>query len=209
MWYLLHSSPFLSSTPSYEDVHFPSVLLETELLASFRVTWTLNFTSYVNLNLPKLEISRHLTWFARNVKEWLQIQGVSGVICNNSGERLLQFKLHRCNQRSLYPKFNGYGENGERSFKEWDLLSFIYLFIYLVIYFSWLHSPSGPRSSPCRGFDITLRHTTLGKTPLYEWSARCRDFYLKTHNIHKRHTSMPQAGFEPTIPASERPQTHV
>jgi hypothetical protein len=40
------------------------------------------------------------------------------------------------------------------------------------------------------------RHTTLGKTPLDEWSARRRDLYLTTHNIHKRQISMPQAGFE-------------
>ena len=30
-----------------------------------------------------------------------------------------------------------------------------------------------------------------------------------THNTHKKRTSMPPAGFEPAIPASERPQTHV
>jgi hypothetical protein len=30
-----------------------------------------------------------------------------------------------------------------------------------------------------------------------------------THNIHKRQTSMPPEGFEPTIQTSERPQTHV
>jgi hypothetical protein len=35
--------------------------------------------------------------------------------------------------------------------------------------------------SSCRGFTITLRHTTLGRTPLDEWSARCRDLYLTTH----------------------------
>jgi len=29
-----------------------------------------------------------------------------------------------------------------------------------------------------------------------------------TYNIHKRQTSMPPAGFEPAIPASERSQTH-
>jgi hypothetical protein len=34
-----------------------------------------------------------------------------------------------------------------------------------------------------RGFTITLyRHTTLGRTPLDEWSARRRDLYLTTHN---------------------------
>jgi len=32
--------------------------------------------------------------------------------------------------------------------------------------------------------------------------------YLTTHNTHKRQTSMPPAAFEPTIPASERPQTY-
>jgi len=35
--------------------------------------------------------------------------------------------------------------------------------------------PSGPRPSRCRGFMITLRHTTLGWTPLDEWSARRTD----------------------------------
>jgi hypothetical protein len=54
---------------------------------------------------------------------------------------------------------------------------------------------------------ISLRHTTLGMTPLYEGSARRRDLYLTTHNTHKRQTSMHLAEFEPTIPKSERPQT--
>jgi len=31
---------------------------------------------------------------------------------------------------------------------------------------------------------ITLRHITLGRTSLDEWSARLRDRYLKTHNSH-------------------------
>jgi hypothetical protein len=42
-----------------------------------------------------------------------------------------------------------------------------------------------------------------------EWSAQRTHFYLTTHNIHKRQTSMPPVGFEPTIPAIERPKTHV
>jgi hypothetical protein len=54
-----------------------------------------------------------------------------------------------------------------------------------------------------------FRHTTFGRTALDEWSARCRDLYLTTHNTHKRQTSMPPTGSEPTIPASERPQTHA
>jgi hypothetical protein len=60
-----------------------------------------------------------------------------------------------------------------------------------------------------RSFTITLRHTTLGRTPLDELSAQCRDLYLTTRNTHKRHTSTTPAGFEPTILAIERPQTHT
>jgi len=73
----------------------------------------------------------------------------------------------------------------------------------------WRNSPSGPRPPHCRGFTITLRHNTLGRTPLDEWSDRRRDLFLTTHNIHKRQTPMPLAVFEPTILASERPQTHT
>ena len=80
----------------------------------------------------------------------------------------------------------------------------------LFAIFSFYHgvtAPSGSRPPHYRGFTITLRHSTLGKTPLDEWSARRRDLYLITHSTHKRETSMYPAGFEPTTPASERPQT--
>jgi hypothetical protein len=70
-------------------------------------------------------------------------------------------------------------------------------------------APRGPRPPHFSGFTITLRHTTLGRTPLDEWSARRTDLYLTTHNTHNRQTSMPPAGIKPTIPASERPQTHA
>jgi len=56
-----------------------------------------------------------------------------------------------------------------------------------------------------RGITFTLRHTTLGMTLLDEQSARRRDFYLTTHSIHNRKTSIPPAGFELAIPASEWP----
>jgi hypothetical protein len=64
-------------------------------------------------------------------------------------------------------------------------------------------------TSPWRDFAITPRHTIIGRTPLDKWSARRRGLYLTTHNTHKIQKSMPPAGFEPAIPASERPQTHV
>jgi hypothetical protein len=71
-------------------------------------------------------------------------------------------------------------------------------------------APWGPRPPHCsRLHDHTLRHTTLGRTPLDEGPARRRDLCLTTHNTHKRQTSMPSAGFETTIPVSERPQTYA
>ena len=57
--------------------------------------------------------------------------------------------------------------------------------------------------------DHTQRRTTVGRTPLDEWSARRRDLYLTTHNTHNRQTSMPPEEFEPTILAGERPQTYA
>jgi hypothetical protein len=77
----------------------------------------------------------------------------------------------------------------------------------LIFLLPWRNSPSGPRSPHYRGFMITLRHTTLGRTPLDEWSARRTDIYMKTQNTHN--TQAPPGGLEPTIPASERSQTHA
>jgi hypothetical protein len=60
-----------------------------------------------------------------------------------------------------------------------------------------------------RFLDYTQRCATGNRTPLDEWSARHRDLYLKTHNIHNRQTSMTMVGFEPTTPAVERPQIYT
>jgi hypothetical protein len=60
-----------------------------------------------------------------------------------------------------------------------------------------------------RGFTITLRHTTIRRSPLDEGSARRRDLYLTTHNIHNNKKSMPPTGFKHAIPTSEWQQTHV
>ena len=54
-------------------------------------------------------------------------------------------------------------------------------------------------------FYNTQRRTTCGRTPLDEWSVRRRDLYRTTQNTHNRQTSMSPVGFEPTIPAGERP----
>ena len=53
--------------------------------------------------------------------------------------------------------------------------------------------------------DHTQRRTTVGRTPLDEWSARRRDLYLATHDTRNRQISMPPVGFEPKISAGELP----
>jgi len=65
---------------------------------------------------------------------------------------------------------------------------------FLIVEDSWSHSG---------------RHTALGRTPLDEWTAWRTDLYLTTHNTYKWLSSMPPAGFDPAIPASERLQTHA
>ena len=41
-------------------------------------------------------------------------------------ENMTSANLHQYNKTYLYPKLNGYGDNGGISFKEWELL-YIYL----------------------------------------------------------------------------------
>jgi len=86
----------------------------------------------------------------------------------------------------------------------------IFLQSFLLIIFSfWRNNPHWARTSSLKRFqDHTQRRTTVGRTPLEEWSARRRGLYLTTHNT-QRQTSMPPVGFEPTISADERPQTHA
>ena len=56
------------------------------------------------------------------------------------------------------------------------------------LFFHGATTPSGPGPLHYRGFTVTLRHTTLGRTPLDEWSARRTDLCLTTHNTHNRPT---------------------
>jgi hypothetical protein len=67
------------------------------------------------------------------------------------------------------------------------------------------NSPTRARAPSCSRFlDHTQLHNTVGRTPLDEGSARRRDLGLTTHTTHKTQTSVPPAGFEPAISASER-----
>ena len=67
-----------------------------------------------------------------------------------------------------------------------------------IIFFPlWRCGPTGfTVSSFMRFLDHTQRGTTIGRTPLDEWSARRRDIYLTTYSNHNRQTSISPAGFE-------------
>jgi len=60
-----------------------------------------------------------------------------------------------------------------------------------------------------RFLDDTQRRAVVGRIPPDEPSSRCIYIYLTTQKTHNRQISMPPVGFEPTIPVSERPQTHA
>ena len=74
----------------------------------------------------------------------------------------------------------------------------LFVCLFFSFFFLWRCNPTRVMASFLRFLDHT-RRTTVGRTPLDERSARRRDLYLTTHDTHNRQTSMPPAGFEPTI----------
>jgi hypothetical protein len=68
-----------------------------------------------------------------------------------------------------------------------------------INFFPWSNSGSG--SPRYRGFMITLRHTTLGRTPLDKWSSRRRDLHLTKHNAQKRQDIHGPGGIRTRIPS--------
>ena len=64
-----------------------------------------------------------------------------------------------------------------------------------TFFFQWRCDPTRVMASSfLRFLDHTQRRTTVGRTPLDEWSVRCKDLYLTTHNTHNRQTTMPPSG---------------
>jgi len=49
----------------------------------------------------------------------------------------------------------------------------------------------------------SVRHTTLGRIPLDERSARRRELYLTTHNTHKKQITIPPVGLEFSFPSKQ------
>ena len=109
-------------------------------------------------------------------------------------KNLLQFKT------MIYPKY----------FWRQYVSGTIALLCLLFVCF-WCNNPPqwARASSFTRFLDHTQWRNTVGRPPLDEWSARCRDLYLTTHNTHNRQTSMPPVRSEPIISAGEWPQTYA
>jgi hypothetical protein len=63
--------------------------------------------------------------------------------------------------------------------------------------------PSRPRPPHYRGFLIKLRHTPVGRTPLDEWSALCRNL-LSDNTQHTQQTDLHVPGGIPTHNLSRR-----
>jgi len=94
----------------------------------------------------------------------------------------------------------------------WDQLFSYRAQIFLccpIFFFLWPFYPIPGHGHPLRGFAFILRHATLGRNPLEDESARCKDLCLTTQNTHKRQTFIYPVGFEPESPASEQPQTYA
>ena len=78
------------------------------------------------------------------------------------------------------------------------------------IFLLWLFGTMPGHDFTLRDSTVTLSgYTTLGMPPLNKLSARFRDIYLTRHKIKKRWVSLTPAGFEPTIPPTDRPQIHT
>ena len=81
-----------------------------------------------------------------------------------------------------------------------------------ILFFRDTKAPRGPGSPKCRGYTITLRHTTLGTTPLDGWKARSKDLYLTTHNTHHETDIHAPGGIRTHNPAAAdsrlRPRDH-
>ena len=121
------------------------------------------------------------------------------------GEISLQYNLE--NRRYFFFNFNICTMHLYYLINEPTNAQFIKRLLLFVCF--WRDSPQWATASTFTRFlDHTQRRTTLCRTPLDEWSARRRDLYLTTHNTHNRQTSMLPAGFEPTISASQGPQTY-
>jgi hypothetical protein len=84
----------------------------------------------------------------------------------------------------------GYSQSVSADSKTQAILLILFNWLRYVqfLIFLWCQNPTMAKAS-----SFTL-YTTVGRTPLDEWSASRRELYLKTHNTQNRQTSMPTGG---------------
>jgi len=70
----------------------------------------------------------------------------------------------------------------------------LYSMLLTITFFPERCDPQWAKRSSLSRFTISLRHSTLGWTPLDEWSDRRRFLYVPTHNNHRRQTSTTPGG---------------
>jgi len=103
-----------------------------ELCPNLKATVTCSYwrkhtlCTHVNWSQPQfkhstswIQVSSVTTW--SNCSVWGIYTGVPGGMDKTSGE-CSYVKIHRYNPKHLYPKLNGYRDNGQRSLKLWQLL---------------------------------------------------------------------------------------
>jgi hypothetical protein len=79
----------------------------------------------------------------------------------------------------------------------------------MIFYLPWRNSP--PVGQGLLIIEASRSHSDTPQSVGLLWTGDQpdADLYLITHNTHNRQTSIPSAGFEPAVPASERPQIHA
>jgi hypothetical protein len=83
--------------------------------------------------------------------------------------------------------------------RKWTISKTVYRYV-SIVFFLWRCDPTRVMAPLLLRFlDHTRRCTTVGRTPLDEWSARRSDLYPTT--LNSRQTSMPLVGFEPKNPS--------
>ena len=141
---------------------------------------------------------------------------LSVLLCNNfyNSNFICMTKIFKLIQEYLFCQFFLIWSINSLScctiFLHFTIIEAALLFSHSLFPLLWLCGPTqAMASSFLRFLHHTWRHITVGRTPLDEWSAHCRDLYLTTHNTHNRQTTMPPVVFEPTISAGEWPQTYA
>jgi len=91
---------------------------------------------------------------------------------NNILEFISALQKVRCVLNYKYQKFNVVSASNNNN----------------IFFLLWRRDPTRVLASSFLMFlDHTQRRTTVGRTPLDEWSARRRDLCLTTHNTHNKH----------------------